>query len=77
MIPRFTMGIARESDGVTRRWATAVGPADSPLPGTDELFEAVLWQYGTRRTTALDPAVVPASRRAMGRSAMPTWCATP
>ena len=45
-IPRFTMGIARDADGVTRRWATAVGPADTPLPDTDELFDAVIWQYG-------------------------------
>jgi menaquinone-specific isochorismate synthase len=47
VVPRFTMGISRDVDGVTRRWATAVGPADTPLPGTDELFEAVIWQYGT------------------------------
>ena len=48
VIPRFTMGISRDADGVTRRWATAVGPVDAALPGTDELFDAVLWQYGTR-----------------------------
>jgi menaquinone-specific isochorismate synthase len=47
VIPRFTMGIASDADGVTRRWATAVGPAGEPLPDTDELFDAVLWQYGT------------------------------
>ncbi len=29
VIPRFTMGISRDADGVTRRWATAVGPADT------------------------------------------------
>ena len=29
VIPRFTMGISRDADGVTRRWATAVGPADA------------------------------------------------
>ncbi len=29
VIPRFTMGIARDADGVTRRWATAVGPSDT------------------------------------------------
>lgn len=46
VIPRFTMGIASDADGVTRRWATAVGPADEPLPETAELFDAVLWQYG-------------------------------
>jgi isochorismate synthase len=47
VVPRFTMGISRDADGFTRRWATAVGPADVPLPGTDELFDAVIWQYGT------------------------------
>jgi menaquinone-specific isochorismate synthase len=47
VVPRFTMGIARDADGDTRRWATAVGPADAPLPSTDELFDAVIWQYGT------------------------------
>jgi menaquinone-specific isochorismate synthase len=47
VVPRFTMGISRDAHGVTRRWATAVGPADTPLPGTDELFDAVIWQYGT------------------------------
>jgi menaquinone-specific isochorismate synthase len=47
VVPRFTMGIARDRDGDTRRWATAVGPADVPLPDTDELFDAVIWQYGT------------------------------
>ena len=47
VIPRFTLGTSRDVDGVTRRWATAVGPADTPLPETDELFDAVIWQYGT------------------------------
>jgi isochorismate synthase len=47
VVPRFTMGIARDAEGVTRRWATVVGPADVPLPETDELFDAVIWQYGT------------------------------
>jgi isochorismate synthase len=46
VIPRFTMGIASDAEGVTRRWATAVGPADEPLPSTEELFDAVIWQYG-------------------------------
>jgi menaquinone-specific isochorismate synthase len=46
IVPRFTMGIARDPDGATHRWATAVGPADLPLPETDELFDAVIWQYG-------------------------------
>ncbi|HEY1651532.1 MAG TPA: isochorismate synthase [Acidimicrobiales bacterium] len=47
VIPRFTMGIASDADGITRRWATAVGPADEPLPDTTELFDSVIWQYGT------------------------------
>jgi menaquinone-specific isochorismate synthase len=46
VIPRFTMGIASDAEGVTRRWATAVGPSDEPLPSTEELFDAVIWQYG-------------------------------
>ena len=32
VVPRFTMGTSRDADGVTRRWATAVGPADVALP---------------------------------------------
>jgi menaquinone-specific isochorismate synthase len=48
IVPRFTMGIAQEPDGTTHRWATAVGPTDLPLPATEELFDAVLWQYGSR-----------------------------
>ncbi len=47
VVPRFTMGTSRDGDGVTRRWATAVGPADVALPDTGELFDAVIWQYGT------------------------------
>jgi len=47
VVPRFTMGTSRDADGVTRRWATAVGPTDVALPGTAELFDAVIWQYGT------------------------------
>ncbi len=47
VIPRFIMGIERDADGDTRHWATAVGPDDDELPGTDELLDAVLWQYGT------------------------------
>ncbi len=47
VVPRFTMGIATDADGVTRRWATVVGAADVPLPKTGELFDAVIWQYGT------------------------------
>ena len=46
IVPRFTMGIAVDADGTTRRWATAVGPADLALPETDELFDSVIWQYG-------------------------------
>ena len=52
VVPRFTMGTSRDADGVTRRWATAVGPADVALPDTDELFDAVIWQYGTTPTAA-------------------------
>ncbi len=47
IVPRFIMGIAREVNGETHRWATAVGPTDQPLPTTDELFDSVIWQYGT------------------------------
>jgi len=47
VIPRFVMGIGRDGDGATHRWATAVGADDTALPETDELFESVLWQYGT------------------------------
>jgi isochorismate synthase len=47
VVPRFTMGIDVDAEGVTRRWATAVGPADVPLPTTEELFDAVIWQYGS------------------------------
>jgi menaquinone-specific isochorismate synthase len=47
VVPRFTMGTSRDADGITRRWATAVGPADVALPSTGELFDAVIWQYGT------------------------------
>jgi menaquinone-specific isochorismate synthase len=51
VVPRFTMGTSRDADGVTRRWATAVGPADVALPSTGELFDAVIWQYGTTPAT--------------------------
>ena len=57
VIPRFSMGIERDADGVTRRWATAVGPADDALPGTDELFDAVIWQYGTTPEVPADARV--------------------
>jgi menaquinone-specific isochorismate synthase len=46
IVPRFSMGIAVDADGTVHRWATAVGPADLPLPDTDELFDSVIWQYG-------------------------------
>ena len=52
IVPRFTMGIARDPDGETHRWATVVGPADMPLPETDELFDSVIWQYGDGGPTA-------------------------
>ena len=58
VIPRFTMGTSRDADGVTRRWATAVGPSEVALPDTDELFDAVIWQYGTTpeaATEAIEP----------------------
>ena len=47
VVPRFTMGIDVDADGQTRRWATAVGPDDVALPTTDDLFDAVIWQYGS------------------------------
>jgi isochorismate synthase len=47
IVPRFTLGIATDADGDTHRWATAVGPIDTPLPETNELFDAVIWQYGS------------------------------
>jgi len=50
VVPRFTMGTSRDADGVTRRWATAVGPSDVALPATRELFDAVIWQYGATPT---------------------------
>ncbi len=57
VIPRFTMGITRDEDGVPHRWVTAVGPTGTPLPGTDELLESVLWQYDTGLDAPDDPAV--------------------
>ena len=56
IVPRFTMGIGREPDGATHRWATAVGPLDLPLPSTDELFDAVIWQYGDGGRSADGPS---------------------
>jgi isochorismate synthase len=47
IVPRFTMAIAQDPDGTTHRWATAVGSSDLPLPEPDELFDSVIWQYGT------------------------------
>jgi menaquinone-specific isochorismate synthase len=57
VIPRFTMGIARDAGGTVRRWATAIGPADTPLPDTDQLFNAVLWQYGTTPAVEKAPGI--------------------
>ncbi len=57
VIPRFTMGTSRDADGVTRRWATAVGPSEVSLPDTDELFDAVIWQYGTTPQPASEAGV--------------------
>jgi isochorismate synthase len=57
IVPRFTMGIEQEPDGTTHRWATAVGPDDAPLPTTDELFDSVLFQYGSRPDRTDDVAV--------------------
>src|SRR5205807_8059676 len=54
VVPRFTMGIGVDAEGVTRRWATAVGSSEVPLPSTDELFDAVIWQYGTALERAAD-----------------------
>jgi len=67
VVPRFTMGTSRDADGVTRRWATAVGPAEVALPETGELFDAVIWQYGT---TPAQPAGVGDARVADVTSAM-------
>lgn len=59
VVPRFTMGTSRDADGVTRRWATAVGPADVALPGTNELFDAVIWQYGATPEPEPEPEPQP------------------
>jgi isochorismate synthase len=60
IVPRFTMGIARDPEGLTHRWATVVGPNDTPLPETDELFDSVIWQYGTTPNgpAPVEPSVV-------------------
>jgi menaquinone-specific isochorismate synthase len=63
VVPRFTMGTSRDADGVTRRWATAVGPADVALPGTNELFDAVIWQYGTTPEPQSQPEPQPQPQR--------------
>ncbi|HVB92032.1 MAG TPA: isochorismate synthase [Acidimicrobiales bacterium] len=47
IVPRFTMGVARDPDGTAYRWATAVGPNEVALPEPEELFDAVIWQYGS------------------------------
>ncbi len=72
VIPRFTLGTSRDADGVTRRWATAVGPADSALPDTDELFDAVIWQYGTTPRTGAEADAGPGSRAAELTTSMGT-----
>jgi isochorismate synthase len=59
IVPRFSMGIARDQNGDTHRWATAVGPTDTPLPDTDELFESVIWQYGRAETPPDAPPETP------------------
>ena len=56
VVPRFTMGIDTDGDGMTHRWATAVGPAGAPLPTPEELFDAVIWQYGSTPEAADDGA---------------------
>jgi menaquinone-specific isochorismate synthase len=72
VVPRFTMGTSRDTDGVTRRWATAVGPADVALPDTGELFDAVIWQYGTTPTepTAAGVADLSTAMNSAGYAAM-------
>ncbi len=57
VVPRFTMGTSRDADGVTRRWATAIGPVDLTLPNPDELFDAVIWQYGSTPTAPAEGRV--------------------
>ncbi len=68
------MGIARDADGVTRRWATAVGPADLPLPGPTSSSTRCIWQYGTgdrrRRTTPRSAARLHRSWTAAGYRAI-------
>jgi isochorismate synthase len=68
IVPRFTMGIAQEPDGTTHRWATAVGPTDLPLPATEELFDAVIFQYGSRP----EPGSKPESSGDVGITALTT-----
>ena len=72
VVPRFTMGTSRDADGVTRRWATAVGPADVALPDTGELFDAVIWQYGTTpaEPTAAGVADLSTAMNSAGYAAM-------
>jgi len=57
IVPRFTMGIARDPGGDLRRWLTVVGPEEDPLPDTDEALDAVIWQYDTTPEGA-EPAEV-------------------
>ncbi len=67
IVPRFTMGIAVDADGTTHRWATAVGPADLPLPETDELFDSVIWQYGDVTGSSEDVAITALTPDCPGR----------
>jgi isochorismate synthase len=85
IVPRFTMGIGRDADGETHRWATAVGPRDQALPTTDELFDSVIWQYGTAtdggaladvHITALDTPLPTAEYAAMVQGAVDVMRAT-
>ena len=74
VVPRFTMGIDVDAEGQTRRWATAVGPDDVPLPTTEELFDAVIWQYGSTPEAGDDPpgAAGPGTTAPMLSSTLPT-----
>jgi menaquinone-specific isochorismate synthase len=57
IVPRFTMGIARDAGGETHRWLTVVGPEEDELPDTDEALDAVIWQYDTTPEGAEPPEV--------------------
>ena len=72
VVPRFVMGIDVDADGQTRRWATAVGPDDVALPSTEELFDAVIWQYGTAPEEAGDARPADGDSAAVLTSTLPT-----